>query len=115
MSTDDLKVLDSLPVVKEDISYKRFVKVYNRSVKYPDGRVIDWYCRSPCHVWNSIMMFYVTKRDIVGHGTTQPAFATVFAFNTKTKKVRIIIEYAQGPNQMVIRNYSFTLQTSKWF
>ncbi|KAH6569487.1 hypothetical protein BASA50_010933 [Batrachochytrium salamandrivorans] len=84
MSVEQLKAevqrQDPLPIVAEQQSYKRFLTVWSRRVKFPDGREVDW--------------------DVAGHGTLSPAFATVFPYNTETKKVRLIVEYAQGPNLM---------------
>ncbi|KAI8927839.1 hypothetical protein BC831DRAFT_451250 [Entophlyctis helioformis] len=74
-----------LPIVAEERAYKRFLSVWSRRVRFADGREIDW--------------------DVAGHNTHVPTFATVFPFNTKTKTVRVIIEYAQGPNVMT---YSLT-------
>ncbi|EGF83781.1 hypothetical protein BATDEDRAFT_21249 [Batrachochytrium dendrobatidis JAM81] len=68
------------PIVSEQQTYKRFLTVWSRQVQSPDGRVIDW--------------------DVAGHGTQAPAFATVFPYNSKKKTVRLLVEYAQGPNVM---------------
>ncbi|KAJ3089092.1 hypothetical protein HK102_007225 [Quaeritorhiza haematococci] len=67
-------------VEKEEVIFKRYLKVWNRTVRYPDGRVIDW--------------------DVVGHMTAVPAFCTIFPFNTKTKTTTLLVEYAQGTNDL---------------
>eukprot|EP00842_Homolaphlyctis_polyrhiza_P004498 jgi/Hompol1/5049/HPOL_001873-RA len=77
-----------LPITAEELSYKRFVSVWSRTVKFPERYGLT-----------------ERSRDAVGHGTNVPAFATVFPFNTTHKTVRILIEYQQGPNIMA---YSLT-------
>nr|KAJ3419399.1 hypothetical protein HK105_007002 [Polyrhizophydium stewartii] len=84
-----------LPILEERIAYKRFVTVWHRHVEFPDGRKLD------CAVQPvSLTTAAWLARDAGGHGTRSPAFVTVFPFNTKTKTVRLLIEYAQGPNVM---------------
>ena len=57
-------------IQKEEIVYKRFINVWNRQVRYPNGKVIEW--------------------DIAGHNTPYPTFAVVFPFDTKTVIIKII-------------------------
>jgi hypothetical protein len=68
-------------IKKQELAYNRYLKVYQRQVLFPDGRLIDW--------------------DIVGQEGRGPHFCTVFPYNTKTKTVCILYEYAQGTNQML--------------
>ncbi|KAI8823132.1 uncharacterized protein EV422DRAFT_494325 [Fimicolochytrium jonesii] len=71
---------ERFPVVEEKEAYRRYLSVWNRKVRYPDGRVIDW--------------------DVVGHDTPNPAFSVVFPFDTQSKTTCLIIEYAQGTNDL---------------
>lgn len=68
-------------IIKEQCLHKHFLTLDSRTVEYPDGRKVEW--------------------EVAGHNAP---FATVFAFNTATRKATLIVEYAQGPNQC---KYSF--------
>ncbi|KAJ3337412.1 hypothetical protein HDU93_001112 [Gonapodya sp. JEL0774] len=80
--------ISDIPVLKEEKLFKRFVTVYNRTIRQPSGLVSEW--------------------DIVGHdqdGKGVPCaeanFVAVFPFDTKTKTTTLVREYAQGPHQML--------------
>ncbi|KAI9205205.1 uncharacterized protein BJ171DRAFT_423593 [Polychytrium aggregatum] len=76
-----LEAREELPVVGEERVYKRYLCIWNRQVEYPDGRIIDW--------------------DIAGHNIQiQPCFSVTFPFNTEKKTTTLVIEYAQGVNQL---------------
>jgi hypothetical protein len=75
------KVKTSLELKSDTVSYKRYLTVRSRIVAYPDGRQVDW--------------------DIVGHSTPNPAFCTVFPYNSVSRKVTLLVEYCQGPNEML--------------
>lgn len=49
-------------VVKETVSHKRFITVWDRTTEFDDGRIIQW--------------------DVVGHDTPYPTFVVVFTFDT---------------------------------
>jgi hypothetical protein len=70
----------SFTILKEELAFKRYLKLWHRKVQYPDGRIFDW--------------------DVVGVNSTGPHFCVVFPYNTKTKTVRVLREYSQGPNEM---------------
>ena len=38
-----MKALDELEIVSETVAYKRYLKVFQRTVKYPDENTVDWY------------------------------------------------------------------------
>ncbi|KAI8902095.1 hypothetical protein BC833DRAFT_575084 [Globomyces pollinis-pini] len=65
----------------EQLAYKRYLQIHQRKVDFPNGKVFDW--------------------DVVGSITPGPHFCVVFPYNTQTKTVRILKEYAQGPNTMI--------------
>jgi hypothetical protein len=67
-------------ILEEELVYKRYLKVWNRKVAYPDGRIFDW--------------------DVVGINTPGPHFCVVFPFDTERKTVRVLQEYSQGPNEL---------------
>jgi hypothetical protein len=67
-------------ILKEELVYKRYLQVWNRSVQYPDGRIFDW--------------------DVVGQNNCGPHFCVVFPYDTKQKTVRVLQEYSQGPNEL---------------
>ena len=68
-------------VKEHKVAYKRFLQLNQLKVLFPNNKLIDW--------------------DVVGNTTAGPHFCTVFPYNSKDKTVRIIREYAQGPNEMV--------------
>lgn len=79
--------------IKEEVlTYSRYLKVWSREVKYPNGMEVSW--------------------DVVGHSTSSPAFAVIFPYNTETvryhythiidkKTTQLIREYCQGTNELV--------------
>ncbi|KAG2199430.1 hypothetical protein INT47_011542 [Mucor saturninus] len=67
-------------VVKETVSHKRYITVWDRTTQFNDGRVIQW--------------------DVVGHDTPYPTFVVVFTFDTTKKTTCILKEYAQGTNEI---------------
>ncbi|KAJ3105709.1 hypothetical protein HDU97_007686 [Phlyctochytrium planicorne] len=79
-----LKDSTGLEKVKEDeLSYKRFLKMWNRVVLFPNGPV-EW--------------------DVVGHGVPNPSFCVIFPYFTKTQTTVLILEYQPGINSV---RYSF--------
>jgi hypothetical protein len=60
----ELRPSHALPLLSEQISYKRYLTLWDRQVEFPNGRRVHW--------------------DVTGHSTPNPTFATVFPFNTKT-------------------------------
>jgi len=69
------------PIISEQIVYKRYICVTDRVVEFPNGDHIKW--------------------DIVGHAFNDSnIFVCVFPFDSKTKTVTIIKEYAQATNAM---------------
>ncbi|TPX53833.1 hypothetical protein PhCBS80983_g06141 [Powellomyces hirtus] len=71
---------EKFKVVSEQEAYRRYISVWHRKVEYPDGRVVDW--------------------DVAGHDTPNPSFSVTFPFDTKSKTTSLIIEYAQGTNDL---------------
>ncbi|KAI8051846.1 hypothetical protein BDF21DRAFT_468639 [Thamnidium elegans] len=67
-------------IVKETVSHKRYITVWNRTTEFEDGRVIEW--------------------DVVGHDTPYPTFVVVFTFDIKKQTTCILKEYAQGTNEI---------------
>jgi hypothetical protein len=67
-------------ILKEELGYKRYLRLWNRQVQYPDGRIFDW--------------------DVVGINTPGPHFCVVFPYDSKEKTVRVLQEYSQGPNEL---------------
>lgn len=59
--------------------YKRYLTVYSRTVRFPDGRDVDW--------------------DVVGHLQPNPVFVVIFPFSTTTGTTTLVREYSQGPNE----------------
>lgn len=66
-------------VLKSTVLHKHFLTLRCVQVKHSDGRVLDW--------------------DVIGQPKQNPAFATVFPYNTKTKTTTLLVEYAQGTNE----------------
>lgn len=75
-----MQPLPTFEVISEVLAHKRFLKVWHRLVKFPDGRQLDW--------------------DSVGVETRGPHFTVIFPFFSKSAKVRIIREYCQGINEL---------------
>ncbi|XP_024537440.1 uncharacterized protein LOC112350151 [Selaginella moellendorffii] len=73
-------------ILKEELRYSRYLNVYNRIVEYPpdaqDARKVVEY-------------------DIVGSRTVSFHFCAVMPFDSKSKLVTLIKEYAQGSNGMM--------------
>ncbi|OZJ01459.1 hypothetical protein BZG36_05475 [Bifiguratus adelaidae] len=67
-------------IISSDVRHKRFLTIWNRTTKFPDGRTFDW--------------------DVVGHNTPNPAFVCVFAFDSLNKTTTLIKEYCQGTNEI---------------
>lgn len=78
---NELQKHGNFEVIAEDLKYKRFLKVWNREVKFPNGKIVEW--------------------DVCGHSTARPSFCVVMPFFTRTKSTDMIMEYAQGVNRMV--------------
>ncbi|KAJ3210419.1 hypothetical protein HDU67_005332 [Dinochytrium kinnereticum] len=79
-----LRLSEGFPLVKEDkVGYKRFLRMWQRTVQFPNGPV-EW--------------------DIVGHDVPNPTFCVMFPFSTATKTTTLILEYMQGINGV---RYSF--------
>ncbi|KAJ3007664.1 hypothetical protein HKX48_008992 [Thoreauomyces humboldtii] len=72
---------ESFAVLEEKEVYRRYISVWDRKIQYPDGRIISW--------------------DVAGHDTPNPSFSVTFPFNTETRTTSLIIEYAQGTNNLV--------------
>lgn len=53
-------------IVNDEMVYKRYISVWNRTTQFPDESQISW--------------------DIAGHAVPDPAFVTVFPFDSQ--KVR---------------------------
>ena len=77
-STDSSARSDSFQIVSSVESYGGYVRVWRRSVRFPDGRTHDW--------------------DVAGHARPQPAFVVVFPFFSASRTTRLLREYAQGVN-----------------
>lgn len=77
-------------ILKEELRYSRYLNVYNRVVQYPPSKeeVAD---PSKCER-------KIVEYDIVGAKTRSFHFCAVFPYDTLTKSVTIIKEYAQGGN-----------------
>ncbi|KAJ3157817.1 hypothetical protein HDU89_000196 [Geranomyces variabilis] len=71
---------EKFTVISEEEAYRRYISVWHRKVRYPDGREISW--------------------DVAGHDVPNPSFSVTFPFDTKTKTTSLIIEYAQGTNDL---------------
>ncbi|CAO3683760.1 unnamed protein product [Umbelopsis ramanniana] len=67
-------------ILKDEIVYKRYITVWQRTTRFEDGREIQW--------------------DVVGHDSPLPTFVTVFTFDTNTKTTCILKEYVQGSNEV---------------
>eukprot|EP00160_Parvularia_atlantis_P016914 Unigene5596_Nuclearia_a/m.17107 Unigene5596_Nuclearia_a/g.17107 ORF Unigene5596_Nuclearia_a/g.17107 Unigene5596_Nuclearia_a/m.17107 type:complete len:184 (+) Unigene5596_Nuclearia_a:1-552(+) len=70
-----------LPVVAETRLHKRYLALWSRTVRFPDGRDVDW--------------------DVVGHMQPNPVFVVVFPFSTARGTTTLVREYAQGPNEFM--------------
>jgi hypothetical protein len=69
-------------IVEQKETYKRYLTLQNRTVKFPNGKIIEW--------------------DVVGHSTKHlPNFVVVFPFDLKTKTTTLIQEYCQGTNELL--------------
>ena len=67
MSSLSEKAPELFPISREEIGYKRYLTVWQREVVFPEGQTVAW--------------------EVVGHATPNPAFATVFPFNTETVRL----------------------------
>ncbi len=72
---------DVMEVVHESKGYKRYLTVWHRLIRYPNGSTVDW--------------------DVSGHTLSAPAYAIVLPFNAVEKTCTLIVEYAQGTNTML--------------
>ncbi|KXS21626.1 hypothetical protein M427DRAFT_51045 [Gonapodya prolifera JEL478] len=76
-----------IPIISEEKLFRRYITVYNRTIRQPSGLVSNW--------------------DVVGHddGTGRPAmeanFVAVFPWFTASKTTALVREYAQGPHEML--------------
>lgn len=77
-------------ILKEELRYSRYLNVYNRVVQHPPSKeeVAD---PSKCER-------KIVEYDIVGAKTRSFHFCAVLPYDTLTKSVTIIKEYAQGGN-----------------
>ena len=64
-------------ILNEVEIYKRFIRVWQRDVLFPDGRQISWF------------VFWLRDlgcdlgRDVAGHNVPNPAFAVIFPYDSK--------------------------------
>ncbi|KAI8915651.1 hypothetical protein EDD86DRAFT_196539 [Gorgonomyces haynaldii] len=68
---------NAFEIISQQLLFSRYLKLTNRTTQFNQKR-IEW--------------------DVVGHQHKNPCFTVVFPFFTATKTVRVLREYAQGPN-----------------
>lgn len=65
-------------IVSEERIFSRYLTVFQRDVRYPDGRIVSF--------------------DVIGNERSDFKSVFVFPFNTRSKTVTLIREYAPGPH-----------------
>lgn len=70
---------DGYEITRQNVLHHRYLHLYNRSVRYPDGNVHDF--------------------DVVGHPKADFQFTVTFPFHTETQEATVVHEYSQGPNK----------------
>jgi hypothetical protein len=81
-------------ILKQNLLHKRYLHVYNRTVQFPDGKIVDW--------------------DIVGHErNSYPNFVVVFPFDCTTKTTTVLLEYCQGVNEALYTFASGAFEPNK--
>eukprot|EP00250_Pteridium_aquilinum_P017227 c23515_g1_i1 orf=355-1083(-) len=92
MPSNDTNPQGKLQIVKEELCYSRYLNVYNRVVEFPITEANKAETGVRCTT---------VDYDIVGSKTVSFHYCTVFPFNSSTKMVTLIKEYAQGANDFL--------------
>eukprot|EP00271_Cylindrocystis_brebissonii_P012922 TRINITY_DN32433_c0_g1_i1.p1 TRINITY_DN32433_c0_g1~~TRINITY_DN32433_c0_g1_i1.p1 ORF type:complete len:305 (+),score=24.49 TRINITY_DN32433_c0_g1_i1:59-916(+) len=88
-SLDNMSRPSEFRIVKEDVVYSRFIKVYNRVVEYPAGSS------------GKSVEERTVEYDVVASKARDSHFVAVLPFHSATKTFTLLSEYAQGANENV--------------
>ncbi|KAL3900141.1 MAG: hypothetical protein SGCHY_001552 [Lobulomycetales sp.] len=74
--------MEKTEIIKEEIAYKRYLQIVQRSVKHADGKTVEWDVLATPATYN---------RD-------GPAFVAVMPYHSEDQTVTLVREYCQGPD-----------------